>query len=104
MTIEQSVTDTQVMLPILNEMISKELDNLNDISKQLVSIGENSLAVSLIATDTQEKMGDTRTQLSDVLENQRAIIESLTRLSTSADEGKINDDVIHSLKNDFSQN
>ena len=86
MTIEQSVTDTQVMLPILNEMISKELDNLNDISKQLVSIGENSLAVSLIATDTQEKMG-----------------ESLTRLSTSADEGKINDDVIHSLKNDFSQ-
>jgi len=31
MTIEQSVTDTQVMLPILNEMISKELDNLNDI-------------------------------------------------------------------------
>ena len=103
MTIEQSVTDTQVMLPILNEMISKELDNLNDISKQLVSIGENSLAVSLIATDTQEKMGDTRTQLSDVLENQRAIIESLTRLSTSADEGKINDDVIHSLKNDISQ-
>ena len=103
MTIEQSVTDTQVMLPILNEMISKELDNLNDISKQLVSIGENSLAVSLIATDTQEKMGDTRTQLSDVLENQRAIIVSLNRLSTSADEGKINDDVIHSLKNDFSQ-
>lgn len=103
MTIEQSVTDTQVMLPILNEMISKELDNLNDISKQLVNIGENSLAVSLIATDTQEKMGDTKTQLSNVLENQRAILESLSQLSELSDDGKINDDVIHSLKNDFSQ-
>lgn len=103
MTIEQSVTDTQVMLPILNEMISKELDNLNDISKQLVNIGENSLAVSLIATDTQEKMGDTKTQLSNVLENQRAILESLSQLSELSDDGKINDDVIHSLKNDFSK-
>ena len=45
MTIEQSATDTQVMLPILNEMIGKELENLNDISKQLVDIGEKSLAV-----------------------------------------------------------
>ena len=103
MTIEQSVTDTQVMLPILNEMISKELDNLNDISKQLVNIGENSLAVSLIATETQEKMGDTKTQLSNVLENQRAILESLSQLSKLSDDGKINDDVIHSLKNDFAQ-
>lgn len=103
MTIEQSVTDTQVMLPILNEMISKELDNLNDISKQLVNIGENSLAVSLIATDTQEKMGDTKTQLSNVLDNQRAILESLSQLSELSDDGKINDDVIHSLKNDFSK-
>lgn len=101
MTVEQSLTDTQVMLPILNEMISKELDNLNDISKQLVDIGEKSLAVSLIATDTQEKMGDTRTQLSDVLDNQRAILESLDQLSAAADKGTIGDDVINSLTNTF---
>lgn len=101
MTIEQSLTDTQVMLPILNEMISKELDNLNGISKQLVDIGEKSLAVSLIATDTQEKMGDTRTQLSDVLGNQRAILESLAQLSDAADKGNISDDVIESLNNNF---
>ena len=101
MTVEQSVTDTQVMLPILNEMISKELDNLNDISKQLVDIGEKSLAVSLIATDTQEKMGDTRTQLSDVLDNQRAILESLAQLSTAADKGTISDGVVNSLNNNF---
>ena len=102
MTIEQSATDTQVMLPILNEMIGKELENLNDISKQLVDIGEKSLAVSLIATDTQEKMGDTKEQLSNVLDNQRSILELLATLSTDVDAGKINDDVIISLKNDFS--
>lgn len=101
MTIEQSLTDTQVMLPILNEMISKELDNLNDISKQLVDIGEKSLAVSLIATDTKEKMGDTRVQLSDVLNNQQAILESLAQLFTAADKGNISDDVIDALNNNF---
>ena len=101
MTIEQSLTDTQVMLPILNEMISKELDNLNDISKRLVDIGEKSLAVSLIATDTQEKMGDTREQLSDVLDNQQAILNSLSQLFAIADAGNISDDVINSLTNTF---
>lgn len=101
MTIEQSLTDTQVMLPILNEMISKELDNLNDISKRLVDIGEKSLAVSLIATDTQEKMGDTREQLSDVLDNQQAILNSLSQLFAIADAGNIGDDVINSLTNTF---
>lgn len=101
MTIEQSVTDTQVVLPILSDMISKELENLSEMSKQLVDIGEKSLAVSLIATDTKEQMADTKEQLAHVLSNQRLIAESLLYLTDAADKGKLTDGSLEALKDDF---
>lgn len=101
MTIEQSATDTKVMLPILSDMINKELENLSGISKQLVDIGEKSLAVSLIATDTKEQMVDTKEQLSNVLNNQQIIAESLVYLTDALDKGKLTDGSLEALKDDF---
>ena len=98
---EQLAYDVQAMMPIINDMITQEATKTQQMSDQLVKIGETALAMSIIATDVQEQNDKNSNYLSDIIKNQEHVIETLTATTQALKHDSVDAAMVDQLKDDF---
>lgn len=93
--------DIQALLPVLQEIMDKEMKKTDALSEQLVGIGETTVNLSQNAVEIRKQTQENDARLQEILVEQRRVTETFTALKDQLSAEYIDTSALQELQNAF---